>query len=50
MTYTINRFYSDDRPAEMIQTGLTLDEARNHCNDPDTSVEGQWFDGYEAES
>jgi len=40
-----------------IDTGLTLDEAQAHCNDPETSsstctsnrVKGgwQWFDGYE---
>jgi len=44
-----------------IKTGLTLKEARAHCNDPETSsstctrphlkritrLNGPWFDGYE---
>jgi hypothetical protein len=43
-----------------IKTGLTLEEAQAHCNDPETSSRtctnptplrytkkvGQWFDGY----
>lgn len=30
-----------------IKTGLTLEEAQRHCNDPKTKGNG-WFDGYEA--
>jgi hypothetical protein len=47
-TYKIIRFYQDDRPAEVIDTGLTLAEAREHCNDPSTHGDG-WFDGYDEE-
>ncbi len=45
---------------EVTQTGLTLEEAQEHCNDPETSSRtcseattatdpGQWFDGYTEE-
>jgi hypothetical protein len=33
----IVRFYEDDRPAKIIKTGLTLEQAKAHCNDPETS-------------
>ena len=33
---------------EVIAQGLTLDEARAHCSNPDTKGVG-WFDGYEEE-
>lgn len=63
-TYAIVRFFQDsglDR--ETIDTGLSLDEAQDHCNDPETSSStcegeegterteryGPWFDGYEEE-
>jgi hypothetical protein len=49
-TYKIVRFYRDDIPSEVIRTGLTLEEAQEHCNDPRTSnLEEGWFDGYESE-
>jgi hypothetical protein len=63
-TYTITRFYQDESiERETIATGLTLEEAREHCNDPETSsttatsteaalrteVCGPWFDGYGEE-
>lgn len=50
-TYEIIRFYAPgiDRPNETIQTGLTLEEAQEHCNDPDTREEGVFFDGYNEE-
>ena len=48
-TYRITRFYADDRPSKTIREGASLEEARDHCNDPDTSVAYQWFDGFEAE-
>lgn len=63
-TYEIVRFFSNtERRREIIASGLTLDEAKAHCSDPETSsrtatdpakVEytarvGHWFDGYEEE-
>jgi hypothetical protein len=40
------RFQGDN---EVIETGLTLEEAQSHCEDPETSGDG-WFDGYQVES
>lgn len=49
-TYRIVRMYRDwDTPSEVIDTGLTLEEAQAHCKDPSTREEGVWFDGYEQE-
>jgi hypothetical protein len=48
-TYKIVRFFSDDRPRQTRKTGLSLEEAQAHCNDPDTRKDGEWFDGYESE-
>lgn len=50
-------------PSKVIKRGLTLEEARAHCKDPETSSRtcispeacryteehGQWFDGYMEE-
>lgn len=48
--YKIIRFYKEDGfpgPArETIKTGLTLEEAQEHCQREDTRGKG-WFDGYE---
>jgi len=60
--YKIVRFYFN-KPGyrRTIDTGLTLEEAQGHCNDPETSSStstnstgrrrtrehGKWFDGYE---
>lgn len=54
MAYEIIRMFADDRETEVIETGLTLEEAQEHCQDPETSsktcevneIGGQWFDGY----
>lgn len=60
MSYTIVRFYQDDHESQIIDTGLTLEEAQAWCRDPETSSAtatgktaarhtaefGQWFDGY----
>jgi len=46
-TYSIIRFKFDG-DNETIQTGLTLEEAQEHCQDESTHGEG-WFDGYESE-
>ena len=49
-TYKIVRFYQndDERNGEIIETGLTLDEAQKHCQSEDTHGDG-WFDGYSEE-
>ena len=58
--YKIIRHYFGDTPNRTIATGLTLEEAQAHCNDPETSSStctgkvgkartkrlGKWFDGY----
>ena len=61
-TYKIIRFFfSHDN--EEIESGLTLEEAQDHCHDPETSSStcteaeglirtakyGPWFDGYTEE-
>jgi hypothetical protein len=61
MSYTIVRYYfEEDHESEIIQTGLTLEEAQAWCTDPETSSRtarseeaerrtdefGPWFDGY----
>lgn len=45
--YTIVRYYAKEgkRP-RVIRKGVTLEEAREHCNDPKTRKAGVWFDGY----
>lgn len=63
--YRIVRFYENAGiRRRVIDTGLTLAEARAHCHDPETSSTtctnkvgrartrrlGRWFDGYEATS
>lgn len=64
--YLIRRLYRDQDPplhGTVIRRGLTLAEARAHCNDPETSsrtcttVEGHnrtatlgpWFDSYDED-
>ena len=63
-TYMVVRMYRDSDQREVIKRGLTLDEAREHCRDPETSAStatsaeaqaltaerGPWFDGYESEN
>lgn len=58
--YNIVRHY-ENGSKRTIDTGLTLDEAKAHCRDPETSSRtatssvarartrrmGNWFDGYE---
>lgn len=60
-TYSIYRFYAEDYSRKLIKSHVSLEEAQDHCNDPETSwrtatsidakVEtkemGPWFDGYE---
>ncbi len=62
MSYKIVRMFQDRyHPRRTIKTGLTLEEAQKHCQDPETSSRtctkaagkartkrcGPWFDGYE---
>lgn len=47
-TYKIVRFHFDSEN-EVIDRGLTLEEAQEHCNRDDTKGEG-WFDGYYKET
>lgn len=63
ITYQIVRFYRDTDRQDVIKTGLTLKEAQEHCNDPESSSStatskkaqehtrscGPWFDGYREE-
>ena len=55
--------FRDSNKRMIIKTGLTLEEAQEHCRDPETSSStatgmiehtltknfGPWFDGYEKE-
>ena len=62
--YRIVRFFADRYwDAEVVRTGLTEKEAKEHCNDPETSSRtatspeaqrrtkkyGPWFDGFTKE-
>jgi len=57
--YKIVRFYAPSRTAtsdhtrnkrsRTIKTGLTLEQAQAHCNDPKTRKDGVYFDGYTKE-
>ena len=36
--YNIRRFYeNENRESRIVRRGLTLEEAREHCSDPETS-------------
>ena len=62
-TYKIVRRYFRGHERKVIETGLTLEEAQAHCQDPETSSKtcttlaniqhtedyGPWFDGYDEE-
>ncbi len=47
--YKIIRFYDPSQNKRTIKTGLTLEQARAHCNDPETRKEGVYFDGFEKQ-
>lgn len=51
MTYKIVRFYAPhlNKTNRVIQRGLTLEQAQEHCKNPSTRKAGEWFDGYDAE-
>lgn len=62
MSYKIVRIFSSGSRYTLCR-GLTLEEAQNHCNDPETSwrtcskptnkrrtrERGEWFDAYSKE-
>lgn len=62
-TYQIVRRYKDHDKKEIMERGLTREEAKEWCRDPETSSDtaeepanvkrteeyGPWFDGFEAE-
>jgi hypothetical protein len=62
-TYMIVRFYFGQHDPEIVDTGLSLEDAQAHCRDPETSSstalgqeaanrtlhKGDWFEGYEEE-
>jgi hypothetical protein len=61
--YKIIRFYQNEKKPVLIKTGLTEEQAKAHCNDPETSSltatnqdavnhtkkYGAWFDAWESE-
>jgi hypothetical protein len=50
-TYKIIRYYAPNqhKRARIIKTHLSLEQAQEHCNNPNTRVEGVYFDGYTKE-
>jgi hypothetical protein len=46
-TYYVKRMWQNGN-REIIKTGLTLEEAQEHCQRDDTHGDG-WFDGYDEE-
>jgi hypothetical protein len=52
ITYKIVRKYKDNSHPDhdlVIKEGLSLDEAKEHCKDPDTQEKGVWFDAFYEE-
>jgi hypothetical protein len=50
-SYKIVRIYhpSQNKNNRTVKTGLTLEEAQEHCQDDNTKLEGVYFDGYTEE-
>ena len=48
MSYRIVRFYKEGELSEVIKRGLTLEEAKAHCQS-ETSRGENFFDGYTEE-
>ena len=46
--YKIVRFYQMGLEQKTILTGLTLEQAKKHCQDPSTEGDG-WFDAFVKE-
>ena len=63
ITFKVLRFYKDTATQKVLKTGLTRDEAVEHCSDDESSSEtcstyenilharqhGPWFDGFAKE-
>ena len=52
VTYRIVRKYADETHPDngmVIKEGLTREEAKTHCKDPDTHESGVWFDCFYEE-
>ena len=48
--YNIIRFYADEnKQRKIMYRGLSLDEAKEHCNLESTRLAGVWFDGFESQ-
>lgn len=49
--YKIIRFYhpSQNKSNRVIECGLTLEEAQEHCDDESTQEQDVYFDGYDKE-
>lgn len=45
-TYNVIRFFADSRDSEVVRSGVSLEEARAHCQREDTRGD-DWFDGYQ---
>jgi predicted RNA-binding Zn-ribbon protein involved in translation (DUF1610 family) len=49
-TYKIIKFFRDEgRKQQVMERGLSLDDAKRYCSRPDTKVEGKWFCGFTEE-
>ena len=48
MAYKIVRYYRENRKPRVVKRGLTLAEAKAHCQKLSTSGKG-WFDGFTKE-
>lgn len=49
-TYMIVRYFrKENKSNKIMQRGLTLEQAQEHCNDPKTAKAYEWFDGYNKE-
>ena len=49
-TYKIIRYFAGrSKRAVTIKTGVTLEEAQEHCQRDDTHEDGVWFDGWTKE-
>ena len=52
-TYKVVRFYFDKNDPghlDVVESGLTLEQARTHCKRADSREAGVWFDGYDNEN